>query len=156
MVYRYVMKGLSFFEKRWNNVINLFQFSIRKSKTRTGFASDQFVFFLCKRCFVKTFFKSAFTARITAVTDIRRFGKFWTDIFFIRNTGRSTFSACPARAVRITGATFADFLNGALVKESGFAVIKCFTVGTGFIKKMWDLFLLKWWCSLCLIVLQWI
>ena len=88
-----MVKGLPLYEKRRHHIVELFEFCFRKSKTRTGLASEQLVFFLCVRGFVKAFFQRASGTLLAAVTDIGRFRKVRTDILFIRDAGGSTFAA---------------------------------------------------------------
>ena len=83
-----------------------------------------FVFFLCIRCLVKTFFQRASSALLTAIADIGRLGKLRANIFFISEAGRSTLATCPAKLVIRVGATQTKFLERTLMKEGGTAVIE--------------------------------
>ena len=119
-----MVQGLTFYEKGRHHVIKLFQFCFRKREARTGFASDLFVFFLCIRSPVKTFFQGTFGPLPTAIADVGRLGKVRVDIFFIRDTGKGTLAAGPAKLVigEVTG--MAEFLDRTLMEESGTAVIE--------------------------------
>ena len=127
-----VMKGLSLFEKRRHHIIKLFKFSLGESETGTGFASDLFVFLLCKGSFIKLFFQRAFGALRTAVADIGRFGKFRANIFFIRITRGKASAAGPTVSVMRGGTVLTNFMNGTLMKESQTAVVERTAVSTGF------------------------
>ena len=73
------------------------------------------------------FFQSAFTALCAAVTDIRRFGKLWTDEFLIKNAGVDVSAAGPAGPVGPQVTDFADFICLTLLEMGKFTVIKSLT-----------------------------
>ena len=79
--------------------------------------------------------QGTFVAFRAAITDIRRFGKFRTNILFIKNTGRGTFAARPAKPVFDRGTILAYSLSGALMLKSQEAIIEGFAIGAVFFER---------------------
>ena len=70
-----------------------------------------------------------------AITDIRRFRKFRTNILFVENTGRGAFATGPAKAI-FTGGTFVtNPLSEAFVLKSQEAIIEGFAIGSAFFER---------------------
>lgn len=65
-----------------------------------------------------------------AITNIRWSGKFRANVFFIKDTGRGTFAAGPAKPVVVKGTCLTYLLGGALMLESEQAVIKGLAIGS--------------------------
>lgn len=123
-----VVYGLSFFEERRDESIELERFLFVQTDAGPGFGTYKFVFLLGGRSGIKMFFESAFMSVRTTVTDIRGLGEGGTVLFEIVRAIKMTFGAEGA-FLKGTGRIGAKAGNGAA--ETVGAVVERTSEATG-------------------------